>query len=203
VDNDREKVEAAKDIVSIAMTLNSTDESAMRAAQIDDVDSAVVALGESQEQAILTTVILKKMGIYPIIARAANALYSHVLKQVGADRVIIIEEQAGEDKAKRLLAPEIQERILLTTEHSLVEITAKKDFIGKTLKELDIRNKYNVNVMAIQKKMERINNEGKVVQDVMMNDLPGPNDTIEEGDVMVVVGADDDIEKLALSSEGK
>ena len=69
------------------------------------------------------------------------------------------------------------------------------------MKELDIRNKYNVNVIAIQKKTDRIDDDGKVVHDVMMNDLPGPNDVIEEGNVLVIVGADSDIEKLALASE--
>jgi trk system potassium uptake protein TrkA len=202
IDRDKEKVETVKDAVAIAMSLDSTDENAMNAAQIDNVDAAVVALGEAQEEAILTTVILKKMGIHPIVARASNALYAHVLKRVGADQVIIIEEQAGEDIAKRLLAPEIHEKVVLTTGHSLAEIEAKKGFVGKTLKELDIRKKYGVNVIAIQKKVTRIDEDGKVVQSVEMNDLPGPDDRIEEGDILVVVGSDSDIEKLALIKEG-
>lgn len=201
IDRDKEKVEAVKDAVAIAMSLDSTDENAMNAAQIDNVDAAVVALGEAQEEAILTTVILKKMGIHPIVARASNALYAHVLKRVGADQVIIIEEQAGEDIAKRLLAPEIHEKVVLTTGHSLAEIEAKKGFVGKTLKELDIRKKYGVNVIAIQKKVTRIDEDGKVVQSVEMNDLPGPDDRIEEGDILVIVGSDSDIEKLALIKE--
>jgi trk system potassium uptake protein TrkA len=201
IDHNREKVESAKDIAAIAITLDSTDENAMKAAKIEDVDAAVVALGEAQEEAILTTVILKKMEIYPIIARAANDLYAHVLKQVGADQVIIIEEQAGEDIAKRILAPEIRERIYLTTGHSLVEIEARKDFIGKTLKDLDIRNRFGVNVIAIQKKVTKIDEEGKVVQKVEMNDLPGSEDRIQQGDVLVVVGSERDIEKLALPRE--
>ena len=203
IDYNKEKVEAIKDKATMALALDSTDEAAMKAAQIEDVDAAVVALGEAQEEAILTTVILKKMGIYPIIARAANSLYAHVLKLVGADRVIIIEEQAGENVAKQLLAPEIHERIYLTTGHSLVEMEARKEFIGKTLKELDIRNRFGVNVIAIHKKVTKIDEEGKVVQKVEMNDLPGPGDRIEEGDVLVVVGSDSDIEKLALVKEVK
>lgn len=201
IDQDKEKVEAIKDLVTIAMSMDSTDESAMNAAQLGDADAAVVALGEAQEEAILTTVILKKMGIHPIIARAANALYAHVLKRVGAEQVIIIEEQAGEEIAKRLLAPEIHERVILTTGHSLVEIEAKKRLIGKTLMELDIRKKFNLNVIGIQKKKMTIDEEGKVVQSIHMNDLPGPNDLIEEGDVLMVVGADEDIEKLTLTLE--
>lgn len=203
IDQEKEKTEDVKDAVAIAMCLDSTDENAMKAAQIEDVDAAVVALGEAQEEAILTTVILKKMGIHPIIARAANSLYAHVLKRVGADQVIIIEEQAGEDVAKKLLAPEIHERIILTTGHSLVEIEAKKDLFGKTLKEIDIRRKYGVNVIAIKKKVTKIDEDGKVTQTVEMNDLPGPDDRIEDGDVLVVVGSDSDVEKLTLLKEVK
>lgn len=201
IDRDKEKVETIKDTAAMALTLDSTDETAMKAAEIEDVDAAVVALGDAQEETILTTAILKKMGIHPIIARAANTLYAHVLKLVGADEIIIIEEQAGEDVAKKLLAPEIHEKIFLTTGHSLVEIEASKAFIGKSLEQLNIRNQYGVNVIAIHKKVTKIDEEGKVSQIVEMNDLPGPKDMIEEGDVMVVVGSDSDIEKLALSKE--
>lgn len=199
IDMNRDKVEGVKDIASMAMVLDSTDETSMEVAQIEDVDAAVVALGDAQEAAILTTAILKKMGVYPIIARAANAQYAHVLKLVGADRVIIIEEQAAEDVAKRLLAPEIHERVLLTTGHSLVEMEARKLFSGKSLKELDIRNRFGVNVIAIHKKVTKIDESGKVIQSVEMNDLPGPDDVIEEGDILVVVGNEGDVEKMALS----
>jgi trk system potassium uptake protein TrkA len=203
IDRDKEKVEQIKDKAGIALVMDSTDETAMRAAGIEDVDAAVIALGDAQEQAILTTAILKGLGVYPIIARATDALYAHVLKLVGADQVIIIEEQMGETLAKRLLAPEIRERIFLTTGHSLAEIEVRKSFVGKTLMELDIRKKYGVNVIAIQRKVTRIDEEGKVIQTTEMNDLPGPGDRIQEDDVLVVVGAEGDIERLALSKERK
>jgi len=203
IDYDKNKVEQIKDIATMALVLNSTNEAAMQAAQIDDVDAAIVALGDAQEQAILTTAILKKMGVYPIIARAANNLYAHVLKLVGADKVIIIEEQAGKDVAKRLLAPEIHEKIMLTTGHSLVEMEAKKEFIGKSLKELDIRNHFRVNVIAIQKKSTKVDEDGRVIETVDVNDLPGPGDIILEGEVLVVVGSEDDIEKMVLSERKK
>ncbi|MBN2417301.1 TrkA family potassium uptake protein [bacterium] len=199
IDNNPERVEEVKDKVAIAVALNSTDETAMKAADIDDVDAAVVALGEAQEEAILTTVILKKMGVHPIIARAANSLYADVLRQVGADQVIIIEEQAGENIAKKMLAPEIKEKISLSTGHSLVEVETRKEFVGKTLKELDIRKNYGVNIIAIQKPVTRIDNDGRVIHSVSLNDLPGSDDIIEPGDILVVVGAESDVEKLALS----
>jgi len=201
IDRDKSKVETIKDKVTVALVLDSTDEEAMQTAHIEDVDAAVVALGNAQEEAILTTAILKRMGIFPIMARAANTLYEHVLKLVGADRVVIIEEQMGEDEAKRLLAPEIREKIMLTTGHSLVELEARKEFVGKTLKALDIRNKYSVNVVSIQRKMTDVNESGKVFEFIQVNDLPGPDDVIKKGDILVVVGAEDDIERMAITKE--
>ena len=201
IDKDPGKIDIIKDKVSLALALNSTDELSMKAAQIDDVDAAVVALGDSQEEAILTTVILKGMGIFPIIARAADSLYAKVLKLVGADQVVIIEEQMGENIAKRLLAPKIHEKLVLSTGHNLVEIESPKSFLNRTLKDLDIRNRFGVNVIAIQKKVTKIDDDGKVVHSVEMNDLPGPEDIISEGDVIVVVGTENDIEQLALAKE--
>ena len=201
LDKSQEAVEGVKDSVALAITLDTTDEAAMRAAKLENVDAAVVALGESQEQAVLTTVILKKLGIYPIVARAAHPLYAEVLKQVGADEVFIIEQDMGENVAKHLLAPNIREKVFLTSGHSLVEFEVKRQFIGKTLKSLDLRNRFGVNVIAIQKKVTQIDEEGKIETSVKVNDLPGPDDQIDEGDVLVIVGSDDDIEKLTLAQE--
>jgi len=198
IDCDPSRVEEVKDEVAIAMTLNSTDEAAMKSARIEDVDAAVVSLGEAQEEAILTTVILAKMGIHPIISRAANSLYADVLRQVGADQVIIVEEQAGKNLAKRLLAPEIKETISLSTGHSLVEVEVRKEFIGKTLRQLALRKNFGVNVIAIQKQITKIDDDGRVINTNTLNDLPGSEDIIEEGDILVVVGDEIDIEKLAL-----
>lgn len=201
IDRDKQAVEEVKDTASIAITLDSTDEESMHAAKIEDVDAAVVALGDAQEEAILTTTILKKMGIYPIIARAANPLYAHVLKLVGADEVIIIEEVVAEDIANRLLAPEISERVFLTSGHSLVEFQVKREFVGKTLRDLNIRNRFGVNVIAIKRIISKIDDEGKVYEQVEMNDLPGPEDIIKEGDVLIIVGAETDIQKIALGKK--
>lgn len=201
IDSNQEAIEAIKDSVAMAIALDATNESAMRAAKIETVDAAVVALGEAQEQAVLTTVILKKLGIYPIIARAAHPLYAEVLKQVGADKVFIIEQDMGENVAKHLLAPNIHEKVFLTSGHSLVEFEARKEFIGKTLKRLDLRARFGVNVIAIQKQQVHIDEEGKTKKTMAVNDLPGPDDRIEEGDILVIVGADNDIAKLTLAKE--
>jgi trk system potassium uptake protein TrkA len=203
IDKNRDSVESIKEQVAAALVLDSTDEDAMKAAEIQDVDAAVVALGDNQEEAILITAILKKMGITRIIARAINQLYAYVLKSVGADTVIVIEEQMGEDLAKRLLSPEIYQHVILTTGHSLVEIEARPDFVGKSLRQLDFRKNYGLNIIAIQRKKPKVNEEGKITYTIEVNDVPGPNDKIEKGDILVVVGADENLEKMTLSGKEK
>jgi len=203
IDKNRDSVEEIKEQVSAALVLDSTDEDAMKAAGIKDVDAAVVALGDNQEEAILITAILKKMGVSKIVARAINQLYAHVLKSVGADTVIVIEERMGEDLAKRLLSPEIYQHVVLTTGHSLVEMEARPEFIGKSLRQLDFRKTFRVNIIAIQKKIPSVNEEGKVTQKIEVNDVPGPEDRIEKGDILVVVGADDNIERMSIAQKEK
>ena len=203
IDKNRDSVEEIKEQVSAALVLDSTDEEAMKAAGIKDVDAAVVALGDNQEEAILITAILKKMGVSRIVARAINQLYAHVLKSVGADNVIVIEERMGEDLAKRLLSPEIYQHVVLTTGHSLVEVEARPEFIGKSLRQLDFRRTFGVNVIAIQRRKPSVNDEGKVTYEVEVNDIPGPDDLIQKGDILVVVGADENIEKMSIVQKGK
>lgn len=203
IDKNRESVEDIKENVSAAMVLDSTDEEAMKAAGLKDVDAAVVALGDNQEEAILITAILKKMGVSKIVARAINPLYAHVLKSVGADNVIVIEESMGEDLAKRLLSPEIYQHVVLTTGHSLVEVEARPEFIGKSLRQLDFRRTFGVNVIAIQKRVPSVDDEGKVTYTVEVNDIPGPDDRIEKGDILVVVGADENIERMSMAQKEK
>ncbi|UCD05928.1 MAG: TrkA family potassium uptake protein [candidate division WOR-3 bacterium] len=203
IDKNKDSVEEIKDQVSAAIVLDSTDEEAMKAAEILDVDAAVVALGDNQEEAILITAILKKLGISRIYARAINQLYAHVLKSVGADTVIVIEEQMGEDLAKRLLSPEIYQHVVLTTGHSLVEIEARPDFIGKSLRELDFRKNYGLNIIAIQRRIPKVNDDGKITYTVEVNDVPGPDDRIGKGDIIVVVGADENLERMSISAKEK
>ncbi|OQX51739.1 MAG: hypothetical protein B5M53_10440 [Candidatus Cloacimonas sp. 4484_209] len=148
IDKDKDKIEDIKDKVVHAVALDSTSAEELKGVGITDVDTVIVALGEQQEAAILTTVLLKNLGVGEVIARAMNKLYAQILKMVGADRVILIEEQMGEQLAKALVAPQINENIPLASGHLLAEIIPKKEFIGKRLDELHLRSKYGINVVV-------------------------------------------------------
>ncbi|TET25037.1 MAG: TrkA family potassium uptake protein [Candidatus Cloacimonadota bacterium] len=196
IDKERDKVEDIKDKVVSAVALDSTSEDELKSIGISDFDTVIVALGEQQEAAILTTVILKNLGVNEVIARAMNELYAQILKKVGADRVLLIEEQMAEQLAKALIAPQIIENIPLASGHLIVEIIPRREFIGKKVKELNFRSKYGVNIVAIQKKVEVINDEGETEIKIKINDLPGPDDKISEDETLLVVGSEEEIEKL-------
>jgi trk system potassium uptake protein len=197
VDEDIRKVEEIKDQVAQAVCLDSTDEDAMRAAGLEDVDAAIVTTGGNLEHSILTTAILKRLGVPHIVARAASPLHAQILERVGATRVINVEEQMGEQVARSIIAPAIQEQFALATGHSLAEVVPRPEFIGQTIGKLNFRQAYGVNIIAIQKRIPFVTPEGKNAYQVQINDLPKPTDVLEEDDVLVVVGSDENIERLA------
>ncbi len=200
IDSDPKRVEQIKDDVTQALCLDATNEDALAKSGVLDVDAVIVAMGEQMESAIVTTSILKKLGAAQVTARAASSLYARILKDVGADRTILIEEQMADQLAKTLMTPDLLEQIPLTSNHSLVEIRAPRYMIGKKLDELDIRRRYRVNVIAIKKRVPIITPEGESSFQEQINDLPGPEDIVEQDDILVVVGNDEDIERLARST---
>ena len=197
VDEDIRKVEEIKDLVAQAVCLDSTDEDAMRAAGLQDVDAAIVGAGRNLEHSILTTVILKKLGVPVIVARAQSDLHAQILERVGATRVINVEEQMGEQLARSVIAPEIQEQFALATGHSLAEVVPRPEFIGQTIGKINFRQQFGVNIIAIQRRIPVVTPEGRNAFQVQINDLPKPSDVIEDNDVLVVVGTDENIERLA------
>ncbi len=197
IDSDPKRVEEIKDDVTQALCLNATDEDALAKSGVLDVDSVIVAMGERMEAAIITTSILKRLGAGQVVARAASSLYARILKDVGADKIILIEEQMADQLAKTLLTPDLLEQIPLTSNHSLVELRAPQHMIGRKLEQLDIRRRYRVNIIAIKKRVPIITPEGDSSFQEQINDLPGPEDIIEQDDILVVVGNDEDIERLA------
>ena len=136
-----------------------------------------------------------------ILSRAVNKSQSQILGEVGASEVFSLEDQMGDQIASRLIAPHILESITLSSGHSLVEILPLRSFIGKTLKELNLRAKAGINVIAIKRKIPSINEKGENTIKVVLNDLPLPDEKITNDDIMVVVGQDERISALSHSFE--
>ncbi len=198
IDSDPARIEDIKDEITHALCLDATNEEAISHSGALDVDAVVVAMGERMEAAILATAILHRLGAGYVVARASSALYAQILHDVGADRTVLIEEQMADQVAKSLVAPDVLEQITLSSGHSLVEMKPRREMIGRRLGDLDIRRSYNVNIVAIKRKTPIITDTGESSFETRTNDIPGPDDRIDKDDILVVVGRDQDIERLSM-----
>lgn len=196
VDSDKEKVEDIKDYVAVAVALNATDEKALRSIGLEQVDAAIVCIGENVEANLLTTTLLKKMGIKNIYGRSVNPLQEEILKSLDITKILNLEKEMGESVGKSLTSPNIQASMKLSSGHNMSEIRIPKDFCGRSLKELNLRKRYDVNVVAIKKQIAAIDERGQRILNEEINDLPQAEDVLEEGDCLIVVGKQESINLL-------
>jgi len=187
IDSDEHRTQEVINMVTHAVQADSTDEEALRALGVRNFDVVVVAIGQDIQASILTTLILKDMGVKMLVAKAQNELHGKVLAKIGADKVIYPERDMGHRVAHNLISPNILDHIELSDDYSIVDLQVGPSLIGKNLRQLDIRNKYQCNVMGIK------SNNGK------MNIAPHAEDLIKENDVLVVVGKNEDLHRFETS----
>lgn len=195
IDSNEQLVQETSEFVAHAVTIDATDEKALKAVGIENVDCAVVAIGADIEASILVTVTLKEIGIKEIAARAMTEIHGRVLEKIGATKVVFAERDMGIRLANALVSPEIIEHIDLSPEYSIFEVPPPKDFIGRSLRDLDVRAKYNLNVIAIKRKVKIKSEKGFEERD-KINISPAANDVIAEGDKLIVIGTDEARVKL-------
>lgn len=177
VDADRERVaDLGLELDSIACA-DATDESALRELRIDRMGCAIVAIGmESMEASILATALLRQMGIPRIIARSLNPLHGRVLLAVGAHTLINPEHEIGERLARQLAQPNVLERIELGPRAALIEVELPTSFADQTLAELQVRNRFDVSVVAVRRRGE--------IYPTVDADMK-----LEAGDVLLLLGS--------------
>ena len=183
IDINQQKINEFKNIASHAVIADSTDESVLKDLGINNIDHVIVAIGDNIQASILTTVILTDLNVKKITVKAQNDYHEKILKRIGADHVVHPERDIGRRLAHSLISSNILDYLELSEDHSMVEVKAGKNLVGKTLIELDIRANYGCNVVAIRR--------GK-----QMNVSPSAEDKLREDDVLVVIGADVDIYKF-------
>ena len=196
VDNDEQRIEAIKNDVTEAAILDSTKEDALLAIDIGRVDCAIVCIGDNMEASILTSLLLKKLEVPKIIARANTPAHRQILSLIGVDEIISPEEEMGLRLAKRLSSSHILRQLDISEEHTIVEVLINESFVGKTLRELNLRSRFGVNVVGIKKKIPHVTENGEDVFIEKYIDFPSPDDVFEEGDVLVMVGSDKAISEV-------
>ena len=188
VDCSEERVNAAAEFTTRAVQADTTDENALKALGVRNFDVAVVGIGDLQAS-IMTTMIVKELGVPYIVAKAVSELHGKVLARVGADRVVYPERDMGTRVAHNLVSGNLVDYLELAPGISIVEVVAKPEFVGKTLRQLNLRARYGINILAIRR--------GDSI-----NLGPGADDAIAEGDVLVAIGHDRDLEALESEDDG-
>ncbi|MCZ8513665.1 TrkA family potassium uptake protein [Paenibacillus filicis] len=186
IDSSEQRTQDVSNIVTHVVQADSTDEEALRALGLRNFDVVIVAIGQDIQASILTTIIVKEIGVPKVVVKAQNELHGKVLRKVGADKVIYPERDMGMRVAHHLISSNIIDYIELSEDYSIIEIQASSAMIGRSLQQLDIRAKYGCNVMAI-KHGER------------MNIAPNAEDLIKDKDVLVVVGSNEDLRSFEKS----
>lgn len=196
VDSDETIVNDVGKQVSVAICMNAADREGLVAHGIDKVDAGVVAIGQNFEANLLTTALLKELGVGKVIARASNDVQKRILELIGADQVIFPEDAIGMRVAQSLISSRIVDITALFEGLSVAQVVASKVLIGKKIGEIKFRQKYKCNIVVIKRKSDQSDLKGESPR---YNVLPEPDDKILVGDILVVVGAERDIERLASS----
>ena len=191
IDIDEEAVQSISDKVTHAVTADATDENVLRSLGVRNFDVGVVAIGEDIQASIITTLILKEMGLKYVVAKAQNETHAKVLKKLGADRVVFPERDMGIRVAHNLIATNILDIIELSPDYSLLEFEAFPTWVDKSIESLNLRAKYGINVLAIKNN----NSNG------FINVAPKAQDIVKRGDILVVVGSNEDLLKLEKKAE--
>jgi len=184
VDNDEERVNALKDKITQAVQADITEEKVLKELGVKNFDAAIVSIATDLEASILVTMMLKEMGLKYIIAKAQNNLHAKVLEKIGVDKIVFPERDIGIRIARSLITPNIKDYIELEPNYIIIEIETLPEFVDKTLSELDLRNKYGINVLAIKR-----NNS--------FNISPQAKDIIKKRDLLIVIGETKKITELA------
>ncbi|GED69479.1 potassium transporter Trk [Brevibacillus reuszeri] len=180
IDENEERINENIQFVTHAVAADSTDERALKEIGIRNFDVVVVAIGVDIQASILTVLTLKELGVKKIVAKAQNERHGQVLYKVGADRVVFPERDMGVRVAHNLISANVLDFIELAEDYSVAEVVASSKMVGKNMRQLDIRKKYEVNVIAIKSGDK-------------FNIAPSPDDLIQYGDVLVVIGNNKDL----------
>ena len=183
IDTDENIIDKISDRVTKAAAADARDLDVLRKLGVEDFDRAVVAVGSDLAASALITMNLKTLGVPFIICKAHDDTYREILEKLGADRVIIPEREMADKLAKGLTTAGVMEYIELSSEYGIVEMTPPAEWLGKTIRSLELRSRYGANVIAVRR--------GENLR------IPPEIDTpLDDDYILVVLGSYKVIEKL-------
>ena len=199
LDQDMELIEEVRDLVTYAVCMDSTDEKALDALGLKDVDVGIVCIGENFEANLMTSVLLKQKGVKKVISRASDPLHIKILKAVGIDQIVTPGVEAAEKLAYGLIHKSILDISYISETTAAAKICVPASFAGKTLGKLNLRARFGINVVAIHRMVETKSKEGTVIQEKAISNIPGADTVIEANDILVVIGETQDLDRVMKS----
>ena len=188
LDISKSQVQKSKDVVSQAVVADATDREALESLGISQVDAAVVCIGTRMQASILATLHLKELGVKRIRAKATSEEHGRILKKVGASEILFPEKDLAIGVASRLDNPNMLDYLPFIEGYSIVELAPPKEYVGKTLKELDLINRFGIQVLAIKEILPK----GLIL-------IPGADFQVKDSDALIVLGPDEKLEKIKAS----
>ncbi|MBI4340361.1 MAG: TrkA family potassium uptake protein [Chloroflexi bacterium] len=186
IDKNEQVVRDLEGQLTTAVQGDATSESVLRELSIQDYDMAIVAIGADIQASIMSTLLLKNLGIAQVVARSNNPLHARTLERIGADKVINPEQDAGVRLAHALFNPDVQDYLSITSNYGISRFHPAERLIGLTLEEAGLsgtRDRYGITVLAIRRGREPIL-------------LPAKDEIIAKGDILFVAGRDDMLDKV-------
>jgi trk system potassium uptake protein TrkA len=185
IDVDRTRIDEAKASVPFAVCMNATDKESLKAMGMQDMDIVVVSIGPAMEPSILAVHYLSQLGVRRIVAKALSEDHAQILEAVGADEVVYPERDMATKMARRLVYPNVLEYVEVMAGVHIQEIAAPEDFIGLTLRELDLINRFGVQVLAVR----------EIVPERLAY-IPKADFVVKESDILIVMGEEGKLTKL-------
>ena len=189
IDLNEEIVKRAAALVPTVFVADSTDENALKELGINDVDAAIVAYGGNKEASVLTTVILRELGVPQIIVRVDDDYYVPIMKKLGATEVITPQKAAGVALANRLGNEDFKDFYKLDEKYSVVSLMISSAYVPQTLIELNPKNNYGVSIVLVMRNGRSF--------------VPGGNDSLLPGDTCYIVGTTKEIRAFREGINGK
>jgi len=183
VDKRADRVSAIKDNVLRAVQADSTDERAISQLGIRNFDCVVICIGDDIRSSVLATVLCREMGAKKIVAKAQDDLHQKLLIKTGADRVVQPEHDGGIRLARSLVSDGVLDALDLSEEYSIHEVEIPKDWIGRSLAQIDVRKRYGVSIVALRR-------DGHVTVNI------NPNDSFHDDDTIYLLGDDESLERF-------
>lgn len=196
IDTNMTKVDAFKEKISHTICMDATDEFTVSGLPLKDTDIVLVAIGEDQGSNIMTTALLKNLQVKRLISRSINPLHEKVLQAIGVDEIINPEVETAERWAKKLCLSNVVDSFELNDEFSIIEAKVSSGNVGKSIREINLKKKYNLLVLTVIKEVEVKSILGKSKNQKQIQGVSAADDILKTDDILVLFGSNKDLQNF-------